>query len=291
MIGRFFRPRVVAGVFLLLSIVGIYLSNAPSVTLSAAKRTADDDVAVPCDDRFRAGLQSIVQRSYLTTVDLSPYDQFNRLLHTVKFPETPNGSTAFMRKERSAMVMLARLPGVRTICEAGFNAGSSAALWLIANPETKLYAFDLWVGNTPAGEQFLRSSSAANEGIKRVNDRLYMNKGLTTKSIPAFAAAYPHVKCDIISIDAGHSYEDAHSDILNFQPLSSSRSVVIMDDTNCTASWCLGPHRAMLDEVKSGRLTYLVSEQEQTSTMPENGFTILQYTSIESECKANPHGS
>ncbi len=34
-------------------------------------------------------------------------------------------------------------PGVRTVCEVGFNAGYSTAVWLAANPLLKVISFDL----------------------------------------------------------------------------------------------------------------------------------------------------
>ncbi len=34
-------------------------------------------------------------------------------------------------------------PGIRTVCEVGFNAGYSAAVWLESNPTVKVIDFDM----------------------------------------------------------------------------------------------------------------------------------------------------
>lgn len=34
-------------------------------------------------------------------------------------------------------------PAIRTVCEVGFNAGYSTAVWLSANPLSKVISFDL----------------------------------------------------------------------------------------------------------------------------------------------------
>lgn len=38
-------------------------------------------------------------------------------------------------------------PGIRTVCEVGFNAGYSTAVWLTANPTLKVISFDLITAN------------------------------------------------------------------------------------------------------------------------------------------------
>ena len=42
---------------------------------------------------------------------------------------------------------VARGPSVKTLCETGFNAGHSAAIWMNANPEARMFSFDL--GQSP----------------------------------------------------------------------------------------------------------------------------------------------
>lgn len=55
------------------------------------------------------------------------------------------GSVAAHRLQVEYYAGVASRPGIRTICEVGFNAGHSAAVWLTANPQARLVAFDLFL--------------------------------------------------------------------------------------------------------------------------------------------------
>lgn len=51
-------------------------------------------------------------------------------------------------------------PSIRTVCEVGFNAGYSTAVWLSANPLLKVISFDLpnMLGKYgPSCAEYLRS--------------------------------------------------------------------------------------------------------------------------------------
>ena len=41
------------------------------------------------------------------------------------------------------MLRLPCSPGIRTVCEVGFNAGYSAAVWLESNPAVRVLDFDM----------------------------------------------------------------------------------------------------------------------------------------------------
>ena len=49
---------------------------------------------------------------------------------------------------------------VRTICEIGFNAGHSAAMWLFAAPTAHVYMFDLWYRPqaNEAGQRYIETA-------------------------------------------------------------------------------------------------------------------------------------
>merc|ERR1719444_529082 len=53
------------------------------------------------------------------------------------------GNIASSEKAMAMYYHVARGPTVKNICEIGFNAGHSAALFLNANPEANLYTFDI----------------------------------------------------------------------------------------------------------------------------------------------------
>ena len=53
------------------------------------------------------------------------------------------GSVAAIRPQVDFYFSVASKPSVRTVCEVGFNAGHSAALWLSAKPSIRVVTFDL----------------------------------------------------------------------------------------------------------------------------------------------------
>jgi predicted O-methyltransferase YrrM len=132
---------------------------------------------------------------------------------------------------------LARMSNVRRICEIGFNGGHSASLWLWANPTAEVVMFDLWEHEaSPLGEKFLLSDEARSLGIVDAASRLKIVKGNSLRSVTQFSAENPSTKCDLLSVDGGHSYEVALADIAHMHNLANPRfNTMLVDDTQCTA--------------------------------------------------------
>ena len=84
------------------------------------------------------------------------------------------------------------LAGVETICEIGFNAGHSAGVFLISNPQARVISFDL--GNFAYSEEQVRYISSL------FPNRLTYVKGNTQTKIKEFAMEHPSLKCDLWSI-------------------------------------------------------------------------------------------
>jgi hypothetical protein len=174
--------------------------------------------------------------------------------------------------ERRLYISLARLPEVRTICEIGFNAGHSAALWLLANPKAMVIMFDLWehTDYSPRGELFLRYHSAG-YGVVAGDERLVIVKGPSQTTVPMFtdhsqlpeaqrrellrnmslpsswgikddgALRDPSTKalerlprrCDLLSIDGDHSFDGCERDLENFARLANPKfHIAVVDDSN-----------------------------------------------------------
>ena len=75
-----------------------------------------------------------------------------------------------------------------------------------ANPNAKVIMFDLWEhAYAPRAEAWLRSQAAAAHGIQDGDARLTVVKGSSLDTVPQFAADNPDVKCDLISVDGGHT--------------------------------------------------------------------------------------
>ena len=155
------------------------------------------------------------------------------------------GHTANYIRKLRLIRAVAALPGVRTVCEVGFNAGHSSLAWLSASDDTSVFAFD-WARNqgfgipyTPIAADFV---SAAFPG------RFLLVAGSSQRTIPAFRKMVLGVSsadeeaedggiCNVVFVDGGHEEEDAAADLRNTARLvNKSHHVLIMDDTSSYGS-------------------------------------------------------
>merc|ERR1719265_1606370 len=71
--------------------------------------------------------------------------------------------------------------------------------------------------------------------------------------IPAFKAANPNVKCNLIFVDGGHDHEVAIADLKNFMGMADpSYNVLMLDDSPCHMHFCKGPQGAWNQLLMSG---------------------------------------
>lgn len=153
---------------------------------------------------------------------------------------------------------LARNPCVQTICEIGFNAGNSAAVWLKANPFAKVVMFDL--GQHPYTKfafNYLKENGAR-FGLVNVTARLELNIGDSTKTVPDYHQRHPDFRCDLLSVDGGHTLPVAYADIWNMRLLANPEfNILLVDDTECQARHCLPVIDATEQHMKLGTITKL----------------------------------
>ena len=133
------------------------------------------------------------------------------------------GHLASSEHQLSFYFEVAKAPYVKTVCEVGFNAGHSAAVFLIANPNAHVISFDLG--------QFDYSIRNLKLLQELYPERFTYVLGDSAISVPAFAAQHPHLKCDLIAIDGDHSERGALADIMNMAKLAACRNWVLVDDT------------------------------------------------------------
>ena len=226
-----------------------------------------------------------------TQVDLTPHDALNAALTAALANETyVEGPSGTAPRERAVYWALAARPGVRTICEIGFNAGHSASLWLLANPAAQVLMFDLWEHEYAArAEAFLKGPEAAALGIRDGAARLSIVRGDSRATVRAFAGSQPTTKCDLLSVDGGHEHDIAVGDIANMASLAAPGAVLVVDDSNCDAHWCVDAavdHHARLGTIK--RLFAVAEEpvlHEDEETGVEEayfvrGVTVAQYNNV-----------
>ena len=133
---------------------------------------------------------------------------------------------------------------VKTVCETGFNAGHSTLIWLLANPNAKVYSFDL--NKHPCTEPM------AHYLKNRFPDRFTVTFGDSTETLPAFRQENPHVTCDMMIADGGHTVDVASADFGNFYRMSNKKNIVFYDNHPdrfyIGTSWELLKRRGVLTE-------------------------------------------
>lgn len=110
------------------------------------------------------------------------------------------------------------------ILEIGFNAGHSAALMLLANPDSKLLAFDICEHRYTEGCFAVLADRFAN--------RIDLIPGDSNTTVPLFRLEHPAVYFDLLHIDGSHNYQAATTDFMNCHSLAKHGSLMIWDDTN-----------------------------------------------------------
>jgi len=146
------------------------------------------------------------------------------------------------------------------VCEIGFNIGHSALLILAMKPTTQYIGFSLDI----------LYSRRVYDALKPIfGERLQVIWGDSTKSVPK---AHP-MKCDVIIVDGGHSYEVAIADLNNMRRFSKATTDLFMDDLTCTAGWCEGPNKAWAE----GKQKNIVKEEGCDSVGAHRGWCWGKY--------------
>eukprot|EP00754_Rhynchopus_humris_P010955 Rhum_TRINITY_DN14186_c3_g2::Rhum_TRINITY_DN14186_c3_g2_i1::g.72932::m.72932 len=114
-----------------------------------------------------------------------------------------------------------------TLCETGFNAGHSAATFLLANKKLRMVSFDLFI------QAYSRSCLAYLKAVFG-EQRVTVHKGDSKKSLDtlALAPASSRQQCDVVSIDGAHSFAACLKDVKGLSKLvARDATPVVMDDT------------------------------------------------------------
>lgn len=121
---------------------------------------------------------------------------------------------------------------VHRIAEIGFNAGHSMLIMLMSNPHAIIQSFDLGQYETA------RVAFSLFKTLYPIRD-FDVIWGDSRQTVPTFISTYQGPKFDVIIVDGGHSYDVAKADILNMQSLAHKDTVLVIDDTICTAVYCV----------------------------------------------------
>ena len=146
------------------------------------------------------------------------------------------GSIAVDLPQQAFYWRLAASPAVRHICEVGFNAGHSTALWLSANPTATIDTFDLF---SPQLTGFMRPNLHLLQRL--FPGRVTAHAGNSLRTIPAANLTAP---CDLVHVDGRHSYTNTLWDTVNLMRKASPSALFLFDD-QCDPRNCDGPEAAV----------------------------------------------
>jgi len=115
----------------------------------------------------------------------------------------------------------------KTVCEVGFNAGHSAAVWLLASPTSELHTFDIFSART--------SLSCLKHLQRRFPGRLTAHRGDSLSTVPHARLPRP---CDLIHIDGRHSFLNVVADAVNMLAHHATPHTQLVFDDQCNAAAC-----------------------------------------------------
>lgn len=151
------------------------------------------------------------------------------------------GNVAWLTTMSMYFWNVARKPTVANVCEVGFGCGHSATIFLSSSAQSRVISFDLF----PDGATEISKDSEM--GIFHEQLPIFQRAGLgfiaeafsgrheavpgnSSETIPAYVAAHPEFKCDLIYIDGSHQEVATLSDIRNFRSLAHPDTLVLIDD-------------------------------------------------------------
>ena len=155
------------------------------------------------------------------------------------------GSVAVDLTQQAFYMRVAASPAVRHVCEVGFNAGHSTALWLSVNPTVTVETFDLF--GEAKGLAFSQRLAAKMTGFMTPNlhllqrlfpGRLTAHRGDSLQTVPAASLVRP---CDLVHVDGRHSYGNVMEDAMNLMRKSHPSALYLFDD-QCDARECSAPN-------------------------------------------------
>lgn len=113
------------------------------------------------------------------------------------------------------------------ILEIVFNAGHSALLFLLANPNNKVYCFDIcWHKYTKPCFEYLQAFFPR---------RVFLYPGNSIETIRQFKTDNPDMKFDVVHVDGCHDPYVSNIDFFQSKELSKRKGILIFDDVDIPA--------------------------------------------------------
>lgn len=140
------------------------------------------------------------------------------------------GSVAAHAEQVAAYASLAMSLGRAnvSVCEVGFNAGHSAAVWLSSNPHLTLHTFDFFGASDRAMRRCLDVLTRTFPGrlVAHAGDSLRVVGSLATKLEPP---------CALVHVDGRHSYFNVLADAMQLSAHTTGADALYLFDDQCTS--------------------------------------------------------
>lgn len=234
--------------------------------------------------RFRSAEFDAVLSGGWAAIDLSAYDELSRKVteHFLSLPKERRreGHSGQLLYERMVYVALASMPSVRTICEIGFNMGHSAALWLKANPNASVHMFDILAHDYAMAQFNYIRSHGEDLGLHRAAERLVLHPGDSARTIMRMHREDPSFRCDLMSVDGGHSKTQAMLDMSSMKRFANRQfHVALIDDTNTNIPLYIAEIDGAVDaHMDTGRINVLDRFAERWGNSAAfRGVSVFQY--------------
>lgn len=122
---------------------------------------------------------------------------------------------------------IGKLNTSQNILEIGFNAGHSALIFLLANPSSKIYCFDICHHKytKPCFDYLDRNFPG----------RLTLIEGRSVEKMSVFKNQFPDLMCDVVHIDGDHEMSNANGDF--FHSLAYAKYKAFLIFNNIDMEW------------------------------------------------------
>lgn len=218
--------------------------------------------------------QDILTNEWFVDADLTPVTDMHRRLHETALVglgehDMEGNSAQIINQTKAYYSVISNISCTRIVCETGFNAGHSAAVWLSGKPESQLYSFDL--GQHDYVYRAIKFYATEAPG------RLVSRLGNSLQTLPRALKSLRN-QCDIVVVDGGHDEFTALSDMRAFREMANPRfNIFIIDDTGCKEEYCRGPNDALKQAEAEGLVKVLrtfVTVRNGPHGEYERGFTM-----------------
>jgi len=175
---------------------------------------------------------------------------YDEAVYKMRGGDVPIDGSIHSTNRAELAFFLSRDPSIKTVCETGFNVGTSTYIWLSSPHIEKVWSFDLNI-------QIPTKKMAHDYLQNKFPGKLFVTEGDSTKTLPKFVDTHPDVECDLIFVDGGHIFDIPELDLRNMRRMTPKTGAFVLADDYGDCPYCLDVKRGWDKLVKEGNLLSL----------------------------------